>query len=102
MANTVRETTFLFYFYCATAKCKHLLTFSKKADNTFSTTGFSNWKNALERFTKHEEFNAHSEAVFKVDSTSATNVGATLDRSLKQLSSLQYLERQGLGIYMWS
>ena len=33
----------LFWFYCATVKCKHLLTFSKKADNTFLTTRFS-WR----------------------------------------------------------
>ena len=43
-----------------------------------------NWKKALERLSKHEESNAHSEAVFKVDSVFTTNVGATLDCSLKQ------------------
>ena len=98
----------LFCFYCFNAvRCK-LLTFSKKAEATFSKTGFCNWKRALEKFAKHESSHAHSEAFMKM--TNKVNISTIMNPAykeqqqkrqkmlLKQLSSLQYLLRQGLAI----
>lgn len=96
----------LFCFYCTSAHRKKLL-FSKR-ESAFFSSGFSNWKNALDKFAKHESSNVHSEAVSKIRSATTTNVGAVLNTShrqqqlvrqrmlLKQLQSLRYLVRQGL------
>ena len=84
------------------------MTFSNKAEDTFTKLGFHNWKKASQRFTNHESSHAHSEAYLKV--TSRANVVSLLSDAnkkeqetrcqmlLKQLSSLQYLMRQGLAI----
>ena len=84
------------------------MTFSNKAEDTFSNLGFCNWKKASQRFVKHEGSHAHSEAYLKVKST--VNVGSMLSEAhkkdqemrrkmlLKQLSSLKYFLRQGLAI----
>ena len=48
---TIYETRHkLCCFYCCNAIHKNLLTFSKKAEDTFSKVGFYNWKRALEKF----------------------------------------------------
>ena len=98
----------LFCYYCCIAERKKLMTFSNKAEDTFSKLGFCNWKKASQRFVKHEGSHAHSEAYLKVKST--VNVGSMLSEAhkkdqemrrkmlLKQLSSLKYLLRQGLAI----
>ena len=100
----------LLCFYCFTARRKQLLTFSKKMDDAFSRTGFSNWKKAIERFKQHEKSQSHSEAVLIVQSVETVNVRAILDSShkklqlarqqtlIKHLLSLQYLVRQGLAV----
>ena len=36
---------------------------SKCIDETFTTRGFSNWKDAKVAFTKHEQSRCHKEAV---------------------------------------
>ena len=38
---------------------------STKADDAFSSTGFNNWKKALEKFRLHEQSDAHKEAIMK-------------------------------------
>ena len=98
----------LFCFYCSHAERKNMITFSTKADKTFSKVGFTNWKKAGERFKKHESSQAHQEACMKI--CRPGNIGAVLDAAhkeqqltrqrmlLKQLSSLKYLVRQGLAI----
>ena len=100
----------LLCFYCTTARRKQLLTFSKKTNDAFIRTGFSNWKKAIERFKQHEKSQSHSEAVLKVQSVAPVNVRAILDNShkklqlarqqmlIKNLLSLQHLVRQGLAI----
>ena len=49
-------------FYCYVAEKRSLLTKTPK-DSVFSKTGFSNWKNALSKFEKHQCSVAHHEAV---------------------------------------
>ena len=41
----------------------NFITFSKKAENAFSTDGFRNWKDATRIYRKHELSHAHKEAV---------------------------------------
>ena len=98
----------LFCFYCSRAEHKNIITFSTKADVTFSKGGFSNWKKAGERLKKYESSQAHQKAYMKI--CSPGNIAAVLDAALKnqqvirqrmllkQLSSLKYLVRQGLAI----
>ena len=98
----------LLCFYCFNAVQRKLLTFSKKAEATFSKTGFCNWKRALEKFAKHESSQAHSETFMKM--TNKVSISTIMNPAykeqqqrrqkslLKQLSSLQYLLRQGLAI----
>ena len=54
-----------FCFYCRLAECKGINLFSTKAEPTFSTRGFNNWRKALEKFRHHDASNAHAEAVMK-------------------------------------
>ena len=54
-----------FGFYCKYATNHGLLTFSKTAENMFSTGGSNNWQKALKKFANHEAFDAHREAVMK-------------------------------------
>ena len=42
------------------------MTFSTKGEDTFSTTGFYNWKKAGDRFCKHEGSQVHAESCMKV------------------------------------
>ena len=52
-----------FCFSCQTATNKGLITMSTKADDAVSSTGFDNWKKALEKFRLHEQSDAHKEAI---------------------------------------
>ena len=83
---------------------------STKAEPTFTTTGFSNWKKATTRFKEHESSQAHRDAVFAHVSANSTSVNAMLQSQvnsvqatrrsslMKQLTALRYLLRQGLSI----
>ena len=62
MANIVSNTICPVLLLSLYSTPKRMLTFSKKADATFSVTGNLNWKKALDRFAKHDAL----EAVFKV------------------------------------
>ena len=44
---------------------KNFITFSKKAENAFSTDRFRNWKDATRIYKKHESSYAHKQAVMK-------------------------------------
>jgi len=55
----------VFCFYCKYATHHGLLTFRKRAENTFSTGGFNNRRKALKKFANHEASDAHREAVMK-------------------------------------
>ena len=87
-----------------------MLTFSSKAETTFTREGFNNWKKAIEKFRNHAGSNAHGEAVLKWQILQATPVSEQLNTQLrqdqedrrqallKQLHCLKFLLRQGLAI----
>ena len=56
-------------------------------------TGFCEWKNALERFVKHEASNAHREAAMKLRSVATVNIAGALNAKRKE----QQLQRQREG-----
>ena len=70
--------------YCVEADRHRLITFSTKGDDAFVRSGFSRWKNALERFAKHEATGTHKEAVMKLSSAARVNIGAMLDAGMKE------------------
>ena len=98
-------------FYCHIAEKQHLPISSNK-DRAFTTSGFSNWKKAIERFNKHESSLSHHQAVDFVEKIPRTtkNVGEMLSSSYAQqkaenramlkiiLSSIRFLGRQGLAL----
>ena len=100
----------VFCFYCRTATSRGWLTFSTKAENTFTARGFNNWKKAKQKFREHEQSLAHREAMLKYSATQQPSVSAQLNCQvqkdqlqhrqmlLKQLTSLKYLVRQGLAV----
>ena len=55
----------VFCFHCRNAESNALLTFSTKAESTFTSTGFNNGKKALEKFRSHSQCDAHQEAILK-------------------------------------
>ena len=88
----------------------HSGSLTKKYETAFISDGFNNWKKAKERFERHQASESHKEALVKFQcmqaptvveqlSTQASRTQAT-NRSmlLKELSSLQFLLRQGLAI----
>ena len=99
-----------FCFYCKYATNHGLLTFSKKAENTFSTGDFNDWRKALKKFCNHAASDAHREAVMKwkiiqqpsidvqFNSQMSTLRASRRQGLLKQLHALQYLLRQGIAI----
>lgn len=74
------------------------------------SNGFNNWKKALEKFSKHEASNCHSEAVLKIQCSLNSNIGDAIVSAcrqqqlprqrmlLKQLESLRHLAQRGLAI----
>ena len=69
-------------FYCLVAD-KHGLKISGYMDEMFTSTGFSNWKKAIEKFEKHQSSKSHREAidlVIKIPSATK-NVGEMLNKS---------------------
>ena len=55
----------VFCIYCRYAEKQKMLTFSKRNESTFTTTGYSNWKKALEKFKNHSLSISHHEAEMK-------------------------------------
>ena len=73
------------------------------------STGFSNWKDAVSKFTKHDSSRCHQESVLKTVTLPATtgNVGEMLCSQLATqrsecfliiLSNIRFLARQGLAL----
>ena len=99
-----------FCFYYRLAEHKGILSFSTKAEPTFSTRGFNNWRKALEKFKHHDASNAHVEAVMKWQMLHSAPINAQLQTQVqklqqsrrhtlvKQLYCLWYLLRQGLAV----
>jgi excinuclease UvrABC ATPase subunit len=48
---------------CAKADMQKLTTTNTKSEQAFISTGFSNWKKAIERFSQHEQSSCHRHAV---------------------------------------
>ena len=81
-----------------------------KKEDAFVTSGFDNWKKPHERFTQHVQSDLHKECILKVELLKQDSVAVLLneqakaeqkqhrDQLLKQLSSLQFLLRQGLAV----
>ena len=99
-------------YFCKRAKTLNLEQFSHCGEEAFCTNTFADWKKCHEKFIKHEKCQVHSEAVMKVKhhQNPKVDVGCMLDKQLKsdqeirrasllkQLSSMRYLGRQGIGI----
>jgi len=88
-----------------------MLTFSKRAEPTFSTSGFKNWRKALNKFDTHQSSEAHREAMLKWElATKQTPINVQFESKvsklqacrrqclLKQLDPLRYLLRQGMAV----
>ena len=104
------ERDLAFCFTCVVAyKQKHLHAVPC-LEKTFLSTGYSNWKDAVSKFTKHESSRCHQKSVLKTCTLPSTtgNIGemlcsqlATLRSErrhcfLKILSNVRFLARQGL------
>ena len=99
-----------FCFYCRLAEHKGILSFSSKAEPTFTTKGFNNWRKAMAKFKNHTASSAHAEAVMKWQMLQVPPINAQLNTQLqksqnsrrqalmKQLNCLRYLLWQGLAI----
>ena len=87
-----------------------LLCLAMKGEDAFIYAGFDNWKKAIERYNQHVYFGSHREAVMKIELLKQDSIHALLSQQamndqklhremlIKQLSSLQYLLRQGVPI----
>ena len=92
-------------FSCCKAVREGRVKVTGNADKSFLTTGFTNWKDATAKFTKHETSYFHKMCV---EALSPADVGDMLNREaaterkqnrtylLKILSSVRFLARQGL------
>ena len=66
------------YFASIVQALHNQLISAAKGENTFTETGYSNWKNALEKkkeFSKHELSECHKEAVARLITISKTAAG---------------------------
>lgn len=100
----------VFCHSCCWCYVRGQLTLTKKYDDAFVKEGFNNWKKARERFERHQLSKCHKEAQLKLKSLQAPSVMEQVMSQvqknqaenrgllLKQLSSLQFLLRQGLAI----
>ena len=99
-----------FCFSCVVAYQNNQLQSAHCLEKTFISTGFSNWKDAIAKFTKHEGSHCHKDAILKTITLPATtnDVGELLSSQLakerlerrkcllKLLSNVRFLSRQGL------
>ena len=82
----------------------------KLSDSAFISSGFNNWKKALQQFEQHAQSNAHKESLLRIELMEQPAILLQLKTQLKKdqaaqrdllvitLTSLQYLVRQGLPI----
>ena len=102
---TTTKRDLAFCFTCIAAyQQKHL-----HAVSCFISTGYSNWKDAVSKFTKHDSSQCHQESVLKTAYHlqlvmlvkcffPACNSAIWAQCFLKVLSNVQFLARQGLAI----
>lgn len=55
----------------------------------FITTGFNNWKKALDRFEHHSQSSSHKEAILKIELMKQPDVVSMLDNTQKKSGSTQ-------------
>ena len=72
--------------------------------------GFNNWKKGREKFSSHADSGTHKEALLKIQMLNQERIHSSLHKQaqadqklhwnllIKQLSSLQFLAKQGLAI----
>ena len=82
----------------------------KLSDSAFISSGFNNWKKALQQFEQHAQCNAHKESLLRIELMEQPTILSQLNTQLKKdqaaqrdllvitLTSLQYLVRQGLPV----
>ena len=97
----------MFCFYCRKASAT---IFNRKAEPSFTSHGFSNWKKAKEKFREHEQSHTHHEALMSYQALQQPSVVSLLSSQLyrdqaehrkmlmKLLTSLKFLMRQGLAV----
>ena len=95
---------------CRFAQNHKLLMFSKKGDAAFITTGFGNYKKAIEKFEIHEKSDCHNEARVKIAFLKGPSISVQLNTQIAKLQSvrrsgllfmlqgLRFLLRQGIAI----
>lgn len=83
----------VYCFYCRIADSKGLLTFSKRSDDSFTKTGFCNWKKATEKFRHHELSQTQVEACTAYNVLQQPSVVAQLNIKLRS-DQLQRREQQ--------
>ena len=55
-----------FCFTCRRASHENLVTFSHCEEPAFTKNGFSNWKEAVQKFKQHEKCSFHTECAYKL------------------------------------
>ena len=99
-------------FSCVTAYQNNLLQSAHCLEPTFISTGFSNWKDATAKFSKHEGSLCHKDSVLKTITLPSTtsDVGEMLTSQLAKerlerrkcllnmLSNARFLSRHGLAL----
>ena len=72
----------VFCFHCMIASKGHTVRIrNAKADSAFISTGFSNWKKAVEKFRDHEQSASHRDVLFTLSTTrNAVPVSEQLQR----------------------
>ena len=77
-----------FCFTCVVAYQKNLLQSAHCLEQTFISTGFSNWKDATAKFSKHEGSQCHKDSVLKMITLPATtcDVGELLSSQLARVA----------------
>lgn len=95
---------------CRFAQKHKLLTFSKKSDDAFTTTGFANYKKAIEKFDIHDKSDCHNEAKVKIAFLKGPSISTQLSTQIAKLKNvrrsgllllleaLRFLLRQGIAI----
>jgi hypothetical protein len=98
-------------FFCEKAERLGLFQLSRNREDAFITTGFRNWKKALQRFQEHAQSRSHQFAVERVahhQAAQPVECQLSTQRDAEQrearcclkviFTSIQYLARQGLAL----
>ena len=72
----------ILYHVCALANQNQLLNMATKTDKAFLSSGFKNWKKAIEKFSSHECSATHKLALNNIKQLAATSVSEMLNTQL--------------------